>query len=192
MKPPNKAPAFAFLYPHLADIARSMGYSLAIHGTMDRDLDLIACPWTEDAVAPILLVQAIGAYVDVFTPTSFDGPEDKPCGRKAWLINMDGGVQIDISVMPIGPRPDPIEDVSITRLKAALVDLQAKHDVIESTLESWHAAAVQKCTERNEARRHLAAVVEALEDVLESFVADDEEQFKAKSNARQLLNSLKK
>lgn len=47
MKPANNAPMYAALYPELAEICRSFGYALAVHGTMSRDFDIVALPWAE-------------------------------------------------------------------------------------------------------------------------------------------------
>lgn len=44
--------------------ARSMGYALAVHGSMARDLDLVAVPWVEGAVDPIELVEAFVEIID--------------------------------------------------------------------------------------------------------------------------------
>ena len=52
MKPPNFAPLYAALYPEIAEVARSHGYALAVHGRMARDFDLIAVPWAESVSEP--------------------------------------------------------------------------------------------------------------------------------------------
>ena len=44
--------------------ARSMGYALAVHGSMARDLDLVAVPWVESAADPIELVEAFVEIID--------------------------------------------------------------------------------------------------------------------------------
>jgi len=110
MKQPSIAPAYAFLYPILCEAARSKGYALAMHGTLQRDLDVIAVPWTEDAVSTDDLVAAIKQACDGFI---FGAPEDpndvgapyvspahRPHGRLAWSIYITDRVYIDLSVMP--------------------------------------------------------------------------------------------
>lgn len=47
MNPATYAPMYAALYPSLAEIARTHGWALAVHGTLGRDMDLICVPWTE-------------------------------------------------------------------------------------------------------------------------------------------------
>lgn len=34
-------------------VARELGYALAVHGSLARDLDIIACPWTETATSAL-------------------------------------------------------------------------------------------------------------------------------------------
>lgn len=95
---------YAAIYPHLREIARDHGYALALHGSLIKDLDLVAVPWTEEAVDEATLVRAIvdgcGGYVP---PPSAAQPyrQEKPHGRVSWTIFLgrDGGY-IDLGVMP--------------------------------------------------------------------------------------------
>lgn len=129
MKDPTRGPLFACLYPGLCDVARSHGYALAIHGTLVNDMDLIAVPWTDDAVDAVTLKDAlmrhIGAcgYVDLLARDSpwltdaqrkqvldqqgigLEGEHaDKPHGRKAWNLYLWAGAKVDLSVFPRLPR----------------------------------------------------------------------------------------
>lgn len=48
-KPTHVKPAlYAMFYEHLKDIAEEYGYNLLIHGSMQRDLDLVAVPWRDN------------------------------------------------------------------------------------------------------------------------------------------------
>lgn len=105
MRPPSLAVGYAFLVPILAEAARSVGYALALHGTMARDLDVVAVPWTEDAADADTLVAAIEAACDGYRLAAVCGreePQHKPHGRLAWVILLEGGCVIDLSVMPRG------------------------------------------------------------------------------------------
>lgn len=57
------AAVYASMLIPLRDLARECGYALALHGSMGRDLDLIAVPWVEDAIAPADLVERIRIHV---------------------------------------------------------------------------------------------------------------------------------
>lgn len=98
------APAYVVgIYPALALKARELGYALALHGSLQRDLDLIAIPWTEDAASPTDLVIALCVEFDVSPNHSIDAPNKMPHGRIGWSIPLWWGAYIDLSVMPLAP-----------------------------------------------------------------------------------------
>lgn len=107
MKPPTFAPAYVGLFPILAEVAQANGYALAVHGSVNRDFDLVAIPWTEAAVDAQTLMRAIADQVrQSMRSLQSNGvplktPEQKPHGRLAWAIPIDCGSMIDLSVMPI-------------------------------------------------------------------------------------------
>jgi hypothetical protein len=100
---------FIALLPALTEVANVHGYALAVHGSVQRDIDLIAVPWTEDAKDATTLVSAISSAVGGSMKETRVGfkqsPETKPHGRIAWSIYMAEGAHespyLDISVMPL-------------------------------------------------------------------------------------------
>lgn len=99
------------LIPVLREVAESFGYCLAVHGSLRRDIDLVAVPWRENPCSVESLMEAIGkvaqsvrgASKDFLTCNSIgmlSNPEKKPCGRLAYTIQLGGGPYLDISVMP--------------------------------------------------------------------------------------------
>lgn len=96
---PTVPAIYAALMGLIAPKARSLGYAIAIHGSMARDLDLIAVPWVEEAADAEALVEAIRAAVGGVVTNR--NPEKKPHGRIAWTIILGGGPFIDLSVMPL-------------------------------------------------------------------------------------------
>jgi hypothetical protein len=96
------------LLPLLRQVAREHGYALGFHGSGERDCDLIAAPWVEEASDAEVLIEALRVAMDGHilrnegaTPTY----TQKPHGRRAWAIvplkdNTDGRLYFDISVMP--------------------------------------------------------------------------------------------
>ena len=106
-------PAYAVMYPALVAIAYVHGYALAIHGSMARDFDLIAVPWTEGAGEPYPMILAMKEAVQgVFTHHEMEDLSEKagghvtqrPHGRQCWSIHLtDSGADgpyLDIAVMP--------------------------------------------------------------------------------------------
>lgn len=96
---------FAVYYQGLAKRAMELGYALAVHGTMARDLDLVAVPWFDDSKPEEDLVEALrdqvsGEIVEHPSPDVERQGAIRPHGRRVWSIQLGGGPYIDLSVMP--------------------------------------------------------------------------------------------
>lgn len=101
---------YAQLLPRIRESAKCLGYALAIHGSMERDLDLLAVPWIDGAADAIELVKAIAQAVDGFVIGKDDKglargeiseePTMQPHGRMSWNICWGGKPFIDLSIMP--------------------------------------------------------------------------------------------
>ena len=83
-------------------IARDRGYAIALHGSLAKDIDLVAIPWTDDAVPPDDLVADILKKFEWFLNPDSNDPELKPHGRKAWSLHSVEfeSTWIDFSVLP--------------------------------------------------------------------------------------------
>ena len=80
-------------------LAKEVGYAIGEHGSKERDLDLIATPWTEDAVGNHALVNRIAAGINARIVEL----EHKPLGRIAVTLQINGYFKpIDLSVAPRG------------------------------------------------------------------------------------------
>lgn len=81
----------------IREVAYEIGYAIGKHGSKERDLDVIAAPWTDDAVGNHELLQHISKSLGAKILRT----ERKPLGRYAATIQMDGWYKaIDISVCP--------------------------------------------------------------------------------------------
>jgi hypothetical protein len=99
------APAYVVgVYPELAAKARSLGYALALHGSLQRDLDLIAVPWTEEADDAHALIAALCEEFDV--EPNHNAAVRRPHGRLCWSVPLWWGAYLDISVMPLSKVED--------------------------------------------------------------------------------------
>lgn len=94
----TNAPLYASAYAKLVPVARQHGYALAIHGSMARDLDLVAVPWVAHPSSPTNLVAAFAEAV-YFNSTS--GPSPALHGREIWTLTFPGECFVDLSVMAV-------------------------------------------------------------------------------------------
>ncbi len=98
MKPANNAPVYASLYAELAEVFRTHGYALAIHGSLARDFDLIAIPWVALPSGPPTVLRA---REKEFALKVAGPPEKKLHGRMAYSMVFAGGTAcLDISFTP--------------------------------------------------------------------------------------------
>lgn len=113
---PAVAPPYVVLYPTLLSIARKHGYTVAVHGSFQRDMDLIFVPWVEGASSPEAVLREIkkktGTVIashrsDHLHPNF--APTQKPHGRVAYVLHFTEqggfGPYMDISFMPRKPQP---------------------------------------------------------------------------------------
>jgi hypothetical protein len=69
-KPIHVKPNFySYCYESLKDIAKNHGYNLLIHGSMNRDLDLIAVAWVNDPSSEMTVIKEMHKYL---CNTSYD------------------------------------------------------------------------------------------------------------------------
>lgn len=83
----------------IRELANEVGYAIAVHGSLERDLDLIAVPWIESAVSSndLIVHIATGLCANVAGAV-----EQKPLGRVAVSLQMRGWYKpIDLSISPI-------------------------------------------------------------------------------------------
>ena len=90
---------FAFI-PGLVKRARELGYALTVHGSMARDFDFVAIPWTKDASAPKELAEALKLKCGGIVKAGEEILFPKPHGRMAYKFHLGGGPYVDLSIMP--------------------------------------------------------------------------------------------
>ena len=102
------------ILPAIREVARAEGYAIAVHGSLKRDIDLVAVPWTEVAAAtkPDDLARAVcGAVAGVLGRCLIlGGPTQKPHGRVAFtLVHPGFAGEIDLSIMPAVAKAEAAE-----------------------------------------------------------------------------------
>ena len=118
----NSREQYDLLIGPLREVAREHGYALTVHGTLKRDIDLVAVPWVNTPSDPKVLSEAIRQRAALINPigVAFIIPAEnddyhkngcpglKPHGRLCWVYQLGGGPAIDLSVIP--PRNPPYDD----------------------------------------------------------------------------------
>jgi hypothetical protein len=108
---------YAIFYEHLKDIAKSYGYNLVVHGSMNRDLDLIAIPWIDNPQPEEKMIQDFEMYLTGKKVINDSGKTPFTIlagGRKNYTISLNRGDKhgewvrfedkefyLDISVTPL-------------------------------------------------------------------------------------------
>jgi hypothetical protein len=99
---------FKVLIAALKHVAYRHGFALCVHGSLRRDIDLVAVPWRDTAVGGAHLADEIRKAAEIIIGIArqreCDPPTQKPCGRLAWsfyLTHADDGPYIDLSIMPV-------------------------------------------------------------------------------------------
>ena len=88
--------------PAIRNAARGCGYAIAEHGSRQRDLDIVAIPWTDRAADAATLVREVAYHGKL---TCSDPGTDMPHGRRAFVLRdpkrkPGDPVYVDLSVMP--------------------------------------------------------------------------------------------
>jgi len=125
----------------IRELAKEVGYAIGVHGSQQRDFDVIAAPWTENAVGNHDLLKHIAAGLTTDNgPAHIISTERKPLGRYAATIQMDGWYkQLDISVCPCTappalPPPAPDQKPSTLALQTAQAEIATWPDSVRASV----------------------------------------------------------
>jgi hypothetical protein len=111
-KPIHVKPSlYAYFFLQLKELALKYGYNLVLHGSLNRDLDLIAIPWQEvvgevDEMIKEMTEILGGEILDMGTRTTHHGRKwytiniNRNRSYKEGVIGEDPQYYLDISVMP--------------------------------------------------------------------------------------------
>ena len=116
-----KPQLYAYYFLQLKEIAKEFGYNLVVHGSMNRDLDLIAIPWINEPKSEIEMIEALTNCVGGELDKSLIGT--LPGGRTAYVINLNrGGYKKNAEGLIIDPiefveDPQYYIDISVTPIK---------------------------------------------------------------------------
>lgn len=92
---------FEETFPEIRRTARAFGYAVAVHGSVERDIDLIFAPWKKDAATPMMLAEAVRSAVGGFFAR--EGHELNVARRApigvSCMIHLGGGPYLDCLIV---------------------------------------------------------------------------------------------
>lgn len=112
---PVKPIFYAHVFEQLRRLAKKYGYNLLLNGSLNRDLDLVAIPWTDNPKDEFEMIKHFELRL-----TGFYSKQKEhymfsilPGGRKSYVINLNRGgawnhyqdkqYYLDISITPFFP-----------------------------------------------------------------------------------------
>lgn len=98
----GRAVFYTVLYPEFRQKALDLGYTLALHGSMARDMDMIAVAWVKEAKSPDELVRAFSDCIGgtVWKNHHFKNKALMPHNRIAYTLSIFSDWFIDLSIIP--------------------------------------------------------------------------------------------
>lgn len=95
-KPIHAKPSlYAFYYEELKAIGKRYGYNIVIHGSMNRDLDLIAIPWEIEIGDKIKMLhefaEHLGGRLQLHNPETIFEFAKNHHGREIYVIDLNRG-----------------------------------------------------------------------------------------------------
>jgi len=94
---------YTMMFNKMKEKAADLGYTLTVHGSMMRDMDLIAIPWVDDAKSHEELVTEISKVIEptVWKKYHFKERANKPHGRVVYTMSIYSDWFIDLSIMSL-------------------------------------------------------------------------------------------
>ncbi len=104
----GKAAFYASIWEDLRQAAMDCGWALGLHGSLAKDMDIMAMPWTEEARPVEEMIKALSAC---FTESRFADHHivphaTKPNGRIVYTMTIWADFYLDINVIG-GPNAKP-------------------------------------------------------------------------------------
>lgn len=104
IKPIHAKPSlYGFYFEVIKEIGLKYGYNIVLHGSMNRDLDLIAIPWAQiidDKVRMLNeIAEALGGYILIESDDDRKLFREKYHGRECWVININRTIKCKYGAM---------------------------------------------------------------------------------------------
>ena len=93
---------YAAIWEDIRQAAWECGWAVALHGSLSRDMDIMAMPWVEDCTDEEVMIKTIieRCFGDsIISQCGLKIDRSKPHGRVCYLIPIYNDVYLDISIM---------------------------------------------------------------------------------------------
>lgn len=91
-KPLHAKPGiYTYYFEMLKEVALKYGYNLTVHGSMNRDLDLVAFPWNEELLPHEDMIKEMSELIggEILLNDDMRIFSDKPHGRIVYIISLN-------------------------------------------------------------------------------------------------------
>jgi len=81
---------YTYIYESLKEIAQANGYNLLIHGSLNRDLDLVCITWSDNPISHLELLALFGNYLGIPQPKDLSEYLHSilPGNRDSYVLNL--------------------------------------------------------------------------------------------------------
>ena len=153
--PIEKRKHYEKVLPLIREAAKKLGYAIGLHGSLERDLDLIAVPWEETFCAPDELAHAVQRAASG-SSGAWPEPIKKPHGRLGYVLHIGVYAYIDLSIIATASPLLP----GLELAQEMLEDAEVTNDISESEADAF--GADDSAVYHRAARKELAKVGQAI------------------------------
>jgi hypothetical protein len=103
----GKAAFYACIWDDLRQAAMDCGWALGLHGSLSKDMDIMAMPWTESAAPVAEMIRALsGCFTESpFAELHLIPHAGKPNGRVVYTMSIWADFHLDINVIERSSAP---------------------------------------------------------------------------------------
>lgn len=96
----GRAVFYTIMWPSFRQAALDCGWTLALHGSMSNDMDIMGMPWTDDAKPVEDLIKAMSECIGntIWKDNHFKAPTKRSHGRYTYTLSIFSDFYIDLSV----------------------------------------------------------------------------------------------
>lgn len=99
----GRAVFYAIFWESFRVAALECGWTIALHGSMQSDMDMIATPWVEEATTVEILIEKISECIGktIWKDSHFERHIGKPFGRVVYTLSIFSDYYIDLSIIDL-------------------------------------------------------------------------------------------